>query len=137
MSTDKVDSSTPTTTSPQSIYDQCILWIQSRILLNGYNVKQWGSIEDECCIDFISNPNTRRLIALMNEDNTSILIATSNFEQLPLSTAKVSHFFFTGSALVQKGFPLGSSRVKVTVQGETRQVDQPREQARQYNYCTR
>lgn len=27
----------------------------------------------------------------MNEDNTSILIATSNFEQLPLSTAKVSH----------------------------------------------
>ena len=44
--------------------------------------------------------------------------------------------FFTDSALLQKGVPLGSSRVKVTAQGETRQVDQPREQTRQCNYCT-
>ena len=53
-----------------------------------------------------------------------------------IRTVLSADFVFTGSALVQKGFPLGNSRVKVTEQGETRQVGQPREQARQCNYCT-
>jgi hypothetical protein len=89
----------PATSAVHSQYDACITWIQARILLKGYDSSKWTMEHDESSIDFISNPNTRRMIAAMTEDGKSLVIATNNFEALPLQDAKVSHEPFQPPAL--------------------------------------
>ena len=85
-------------------------------------------------------PFLQRLLAMrcaLIERVDALVYVLQDFQGIPGVALLLDAFFvFTDSALAQNGFPLGSSRMKVTVQGETRQVDQPREQTRQCNYCT-
>ena len=91
--------SIPAPTPAHSQYEACITWIQSRILLKGFTADKWTMDHDECSIDFISNPNTRRMLAVMTSNGEALVIATTNFESLPLQDAKVSQAPFQPPAL--------------------------------------
>ncbi|GMH50243.1 hypothetical protein TrRE_jg3287 [Triparma retinervis] len=85
--------SIPAPTPAHSQYEACITWIQSRILLKGFTADKWTMDHDECSIDFISNPNTRRMLAVMTSNGEALVIATTNFESLPLQDAKEICYF--------------------------------------------
>ena len=71
-------------------YDAMIQWIQARIELPGYASEQWLGEHDEVVIEFLSNPGTQRLLAVMQEG--ALRLATNSIAMLQGSFKQLTYF---------------------------------------------
>ena len=61
-----------------SSIDACVNWIQSRISLSTYDPSSWTASHDEIVIDFVSNPNSRRLLAISDKNGSFHLVSNND-----------------------------------------------------------
>ena len=77
---------TPSTAGEGSEYNIMLAWIQKRIILTGFD-QTFDPTSDELAITFLSDPQTRRMVAMLKDGK--LLMATNDFSSLPLAEAKV------------------------------------------------
>ena len=71
-------------------YDAMIQWIQARIELPGYASELWLGEHDEVAIEFLSNPGTQRLLAVMQDG--ALRLATNNIAMLQGSFKQLTYY---------------------------------------------
>ena len=98
--------SSSSSSSGLSSYDAMLNWVQSRICLTGFDARtMWTSVHDGLAIDFVSNPNTRRLLAVVR--GGKLHVATNKDFGFQTDSVKEIAYFIRpeGVNLTQQNLP--------------------------------